>query len=332
MTRSLSSRVRIVMRPGRRPEQHDRLLGVDDEVQHHLLQLGHHRQHVLLGRVLDAQLDVLALEAPLPELGDRRDDVGQPDRRGVAGLLPREQREVADDAAGAGALLLNQDEIALDAFRHVGLHLQQLGEAENRLQRVVDLVRDAGHELADGRQPLLPDHLPLQRLQLLADAPLLAHLRVERRARFVEAAQHLIEGALQLLELARRHRLAFDRAEVAGGDALRGAVEVAERLRQASREHQRDEQPAGQAERQDREAARPERHRPVERHRGRDADADEPRAAADPRSAVHPADAVEGRELRRRTRLRRRLPEILDAADVAVRVQAAGDHAAVARR
>src|SRR5882762_11014140 len=49
----------------------------------------------------------------------------------------------------ARALLLNQPQIGFHRFRHVGLHLQQLREAENRLERVVDLVGDAGNELAD---------------------------------------------------------------------------------------------------------------------------------------------------------------------------------------
>ena len=48
--------------------------------------------------------------------------------------------------------------------RQILAHLQQLGEAENRLQRVVQLVRDARHEDADGGQPLLTNDLTLQRL------------------------------------------------------------------------------------------------------------------------------------------------------------------------
>ena len=72
----------------------------------------------------------------------------------------------------------------LTVVRHVRLHLQQLGEAEDGLQRVVDLVRDAGHELADRREALLPDHLPLQRLHFLEHAALLGHLRVERGCAF----------------------------------------------------------------------------------------------------------------------------------------------------
>ena len=67
--------------------------------------------------------------------------------------------------------------------------LEQLGGAENRLQRVVQLVRDAGHEHADRRQPLLPDHLPLQRLQRLAHLALLLDLAIERVVRLAQVAR-----------------------------------------------------------------------------------------------------------------------------------------------
>ena len=63
-------------------------------------------------------------------------------------------------------------------------------------------MRDTGHKLADRREALLPDHLPLQRLQFLEHAALFGHLRVKRRARLVEAGEHLGERELQLLEFA----------------------------------------------------------------------------------------------------------------------------------
>ena len=127
--------------------------------------------------------------------------------------------------------------------RHVVLHLQQLGEAEDRLQRVVDLVGDAGDELADGGEPLLADDLALQRLSSWRMRRSSAIWASSACRRVVEAAQHQVERHLQLGELARQHRLVLDRAEVAGGDALRGAVEMADRIAEAARQHQRD-QPA----------------------------------------------------------------------------------------
>ena len=76
--------------------------------------------------------------------------------------------------------------------------LEQLGGAENRLQRVVQLVRDAGHQHADRRQPLLPDDLPLQRLQRLAHLALLLDLAIERVVRFAQVRRHRDERVLQL--------------------------------------------------------------------------------------------------------------------------------------
>ena len=193
-----------------------------------------------------------------------------------ARLLPREEREVADDAAGARALLLNELQIALHRLRHVVLHLQQFGEAEDGLQRVVDFVRDARHELTDGGEALLPDDLALERFELGADPALLGHLRVEHLARGVEALQHGVEGVLQILELARQHRLALNRAEVSGGDPLRGRIEMADRRRQPPRQDQCHRQPCADADGEDGEVPRPDGRRARVGERGRNGDRDRP--------------------------------------------------------
>ena len=82
------------------------------------------------------------------------------------------------------------DRSCLTVVGQVLVQLQQLGEAEDRLQRVVQLVRHAGDEDADRGQPLLPDQLPLQRLLLLAHAALLGHLRRDRLLRRAQAGDH----------------------------------------------------------------------------------------------------------------------------------------------
>ena len=98
--------------------------------------------------------------------------------------------------------------------------LEQLGGAENRLQRIVQLVRDAGHQHADRGQPLLADDLPLQRLQRLAHLALLLDLAIERVVRFAQVRRHRDERVLQLRELEVRHRRLTRRRQVAVGDAL----------------------------------------------------------------------------------------------------------------
>ena len=105
--------------------------------------------------------DAELFELALAELEHRCHDIAQPDRRRLRHLAA-EALQVSNDRAGAGALLLNQRQIGARRFRHVLLHLQQFGEAEDRLQRVVQLVRDARHQHADRREALLPNHLLLQ--------------------------------------------------------------------------------------------------------------------------------------------------------------------------
>ena len=191
-------------------------------------------------------------------------------------------------------------------------------------------MRDTGHELTDGRQTLLPDHLPLQRLQRFPHPPLLAHLAVEHGARVVEPAQHQVEGVLQLGELARRHRPPLDGREIARADALRRGLQMRERVGEPARESERDDQPADEAEPENREAARPERRGAVDRQRHRDADADDPGSVLDARFAIHAADAVETNVIRgltiagRGTQLRRQ-----QLADVALGVAAPGENAPI---
>ena len=89
---------------------------------------------------------------------------------------PDERQQVAHDFSGANRFRTNLLEIAPQLGTFFGID-QQLGEAENRLQRVVQLVRDARHELADGRQPLAVNELAAQ-AKLFGDVAL--HLHVVR--------------------------------------------------------------------------------------------------------------------------------------------------------
>ena len=117
------------------------------------------------------------------------------------GLLAAEAGEVADDLPGPAALRLDERDFGERVGRQARLALEQLHGAEDRLQRVVELVGDAGHEQAHGGQALLPDDLPLQRLQHLAHLALLFELPIERLARVAETERHLDERILHLAEL-----------------------------------------------------------------------------------------------------------------------------------
>ena len=166
-------------------------------------------------------------------------------------------------------------------------------------------MRDAGHELADGREALLPNHLALQRLELFAHAPLLAHLPVNLVARRIEARSIEIERVLQLGEF--RVGIGLRVTGVKSPDAIRCArrLEVRQRRRQTPRQSERHQQPPGKPDRENREAADPQRGRAVERQRHRHAHAHQPRAVVHARFAVHAAHAVEAGVLDRIARVAR---------------------------
>ena len=71
--------------------------------------------------------------------------------------------------------------------------MHQLDAADDRLQRVVDLVRDAGDQLADRRQPLAVHELIAQ-LQLVGDVALDADEVRDRPSRFRSATTVLDAG------------------------------------------------------------------------------------------------------------------------------------------
>ena len=101
--------------------------------------------------------------------------------------------------------------------------LEELRGAENGLQRVVQLVGDAGDEHADRGEPLLTDDLPLQRLEHLAHLPFLLHLAIERVARGAQVGGHRDERVLQLGDLEVRAPAA--RAGDRSPPAMRWAAE-----------------------------------------------------------------------------------------------------------
>ena len=104
------------------------------------------------------------------EIDGRADDVLERDDVALLGVLAREVEQGAHDLLDLEPGLLDQLE-ALQRLRpRLGLLQQELGQAEDREQRIVDLVRDAGRELADrGELPALDE--------LLVEAALLRQVR-----------------------------------------------------------------------------------------------------------------------------------------------------------
>ena len=103
----------------------------------------------------------MQLELVHDEQRGARGDVVEIHRRLLGHALSREREEVAHDAAGPLGLVVDDPQVLA---RNVGMQLpleQQLGQAGDGGQRVVELVGHAGDELADGRHLVVLDELRL---------------------------------------------------------------------------------------------------------------------------------------------------------------------------
>ncbi len=165
---------------------------------------------------------------------------------------------------------------------------------------IVQLVRNPGHQHTDGGQPLLPNHLLLQRLQLFAHPPLVVDLRGNRGARLLQVGDHARHGFLQSMHFRGRHRLGLERGQVTAADALRGLVKMIECLQPAPSEHPRQHHDHHGGRDADPETALEDRPGAGHRHRYGDADAGQPRSALDHGIAEDPLDAVHAGQDRRR--------------------------------
>ena len=68
-------------------------------------------------------------------------------RRHLAGKA----EQVLHDLLGALRFLQNHAQVLAGGFRKFGILHQQIGKSENRGQRIIDFVGDAGDQLSDGR-------------------------------------------------------------------------------------------------------------------------------------------------------------------------------------
>ena len=161
-TPSSQRRARTTHAPGP-PGAGDRLRGVVDQVDEDLLDLvGVDVGHRQIGLDLDLGLDAVRHELVAEQ---HEGGVEQGPERGGAALmllLPREAQQVLDDVRRALGLLPDDRERLAQGRRHVGHLAQEIGEADDRGERVVEVVRDAGDELADGGHFFRLDELVLQ--------------------------------------------------------------------------------------------------------------------------------------------------------------------------
>ena len=128
----------------------DGLDRVERQVEEHLLELaavGVDRGEVL--RQIDVDLDPARRDAVRLKsehaLDERRDRSWEPFARSLAG----EVEQVLDDVAGAVRLLDQQPRVVTQVGGQALVAEDQLAEGHDRRERVVELVGDAGYELAD---------------------------------------------------------------------------------------------------------------------------------------------------------------------------------------
>ena len=147
-------------RPGRQAAH--RLHGVGDEIEQHLLQLvavaeDHDGRRV--ERLLE--LDAVQLQLVDDEQRGARGHVVQVHRRLLGHALPGEGEQVADDPTGPLRLIVDDAQMLP---RKIGMQLaleQQLGQAGDGGERVVELVRHARDQLADRGHLVVLDELRL---------------------------------------------------------------------------------------------------------------------------------------------------------------------------
>ena len=148
--------------------------------------------------------DVVLLELIALELEDPARLVGDRARPPLRRVVPREQEKVLHDARGAPGFLGDDAEAVAHVRGRLGVRQQEMRLAEDRRQRIVDLVRDARGELADRFHLLGVDQLRVRALELVELAKRLGvePRVVERQADLIRRG--LDQGQLGLVEADRR--------------------------------------------------------------------------------------------------------------------------------
>ena len=148
-------------RPCRSGRPH-RVLGVQQQVHDdllHLLPVGDDERHV--HRVLLQHRDGARAVVERSERERRSRHIVEIRDRALERLAAREEEQAVNDLRRAARVGANLLEVRAHVWARLRVD-QQLAESHHRLQRVVDLVRDAGDELPHRRQPLAVNQLFLQ--------------------------------------------------------------------------------------------------------------------------------------------------------------------------
>ena len=201
----------------------DGLARVVDDVEHDLLDLvsvGQHERQ-LLGKMRD-DLHVAGAERVGNHLQNVLDELVHGDGLAFRLLAARETQERLHDFRAAFGGLEDHVEMAAVLVAHVGV-LEHFGKAHDGGQRVVQFMRDARDELADGGKFFTLDQLPLRSLERLDGL-------LQFRLRQLDVFRHLVERVRQLAKFipgADVHAM----GKIAAPDRLGGVMQVAQRLR-----------------------------------------------------------------------------------------------------
>ena len=100
------------------------------------------------------ELDILA-EQPAKQDGELGEHVAERQHLRPQGLLAREGKQLAHEPRGAVGVLLDIHDVLEGGIGRAVVHQEEVGEADDRGQHIVEVMRDAAGELAD-RLHLLP--------------------------------------------------------------------------------------------------------------------------------------------------------------------------------
>src|SRR5690242_4449856 len=113
-----------------------------------LVGVADHRRQIGLRREID--LNVVAAQRVLLQLQSALDNGVDIERLAQRRGGARKFQEILHDARGAASLAMRQIELALGIFVAVVGVAQKFGDAKNRGQRIIELVRDSREHLAHG--------------------------------------------------------------------------------------------------------------------------------------------------------------------------------------
>ena len=165
-----------------------------------------------LEREIEVELNGLAEQAA-EQNGELRQHVAECQLLRAQGLLAREGKQLAYQARGPVRVLLDVHDVLEGRIGWAVVHQQEVGEADDRRQHVVEVVRDAAGELADGLHLLRLQQCRLHALLLgdvLEDA--------EQPHALVVADLAFAGRAHPLVVPLRRHEFGFEVVGVAGRD------------------------------------------------------------------------------------------------------------------